>query len=171
MDELTYRDMIDLYLDSMLPSEQRSVLFSALASSEELQADFYHALMIRLAASHYVQQLVPPPAVTARILAATAPPASLLERIRQQLPTKTVRSTLATAAVLSIGFLIGRISTSDIIFPEAERNTTQQARTLPTTSSSPSTAAAPLLPAASPTRTYPASTLPQNRASGVSPVV
>lgn len=137
MDELTYRDMIDLYLDGVLPSEQRSVLFSALASSEELQTDFHRALAIRLASSHHAQTLIPPPEVSARILAAAAPAAEgIVVRLRRLTRTATFRTALATAAALTVGFVVGRISAPESV-PSPLLPTTTAASSMQKASSSP----------------------------------
>lgn len=50
MEQLSHRDMIDLFLDGQLPAETRSVFFAALAASEELQAELHRAVVIHAAA-------------------------------------------------------------------------------------------------------------------------
>ncbi len=106
--EQSYHEQIDLFLDGELPAEQRPQLFAALASSDELQAEFHQALTIRLSARRYAQQLVPPPVLTARILAAASPPAPPhVKRLWQSLVSPTV---LVAVGAVVLGFLVGRLT-------------------------------------------------------------
>ncbi len=117
--DMSYREQIDLFLDGELPAEQRPQLFAALASSDELQAEFHQALTIRLSARRYAQQLVPPHALTARIIAAAAPPAPP----RAQKLWHSLVSPIALVAVgaVVLGFLVGRLTS-----PPAPVTTPQQ---------------------------------------------
>lgn len=108
MDQWTYRDLIDLYIDGELPVEQQAVLFSALASSQELQSEFHQALAIRLAARRQAQELVPPPALTARILSAAAVPATTGSLVQRVWNVAVARIALAVVGAAVIGFVVGQ---------------------------------------------------------------
>lgn len=111
MEQLSHRDMIDLFLDGQLPAETRSVFFAALAASEELQAELHRAVVIHAAAHRHAQTLQPPPALTASILAAAATPQVPASRTRSGwLHAKALRTIALTAAATVIGFFIGRLS-------------------------------------------------------------
>lgn len=106
-------DMIDLFLDGELPQEQRSELFAALAESDELQAEFHQALIIRLAALRQASALVPPPALTQAILsAAVRVPQSATNVLSRLWRSASLRSAVLTAVVGAVGFFIGRMSMS-----------------------------------------------------------
>lgn len=111
MEQYSHRDLIDLYLDGELPADQHGALFSALASSDELQAEFHQALTLRIAALQEAQQLLPSPAVTARILAAAAPPQrSVITAGKRLWRSVVVRTTTIVASAAAIGFVIGRLT-------------------------------------------------------------
>lgn len=111
MEQLSHRDMIDLFLDGQLPAETRSVFFAALAASEELQAELHRAVVIHAVAHRHAQTLQPPPALTASILAAAATPQVPASRTRSGwLHAKALRTIALTAAATVIGFFIGRLS-------------------------------------------------------------
>ncbi len=110
MDQYSYRDMIDTFLDGQLPAEDRSLFFTALASNEELQKEFHRAVIIRTATYRNAQALQPPPALTSAILAAAATkPAHIHQRPRWR-DAKLLRIAALTASAAVVGFVIGRIS-------------------------------------------------------------
>ncbi|MCS7000274.1 MAG: hypothetical protein RML15_05190 [Bacteroidota bacterium] len=107
MEQWSYQMMIDLYLDGELPVEQRSMLFSALATNEELQQHFHQALLIRLAALQEAQHLMPSPALTARIMSAAQmppPPTSFFARVWR---SRITRSILAVGSAFVCGIAVG----------------------------------------------------------------
>lgn len=110
MEQLTNRDRIDLFLDGALPAEERPALFAALASSDELQAEFYQAYTIRIAALGQAQHLVPPPALTARILASAAPPQPVARIAKSLWHSIAARTTVAVVGAIVIGFVTGRLT-------------------------------------------------------------
>ena len=110
MEQLSHRDMIDLFLDGQLPAEMRSVFFAALAASEEFQADFHRATVIHAAAHRHAQTLQPPPALTASILAAATPQVPASRTRSGWFHTKALRTIALTAVATVIGFFIGRLS-------------------------------------------------------------
>lgn len=131
MEQWSYRDMIDLYLDGELPADHRAALFSTLASSDELQAEFHQALTLRIAALQEAQQLVPSPAVTANILAAAAPPQRGVIRGGKQLWRSVVgRMTTIVTTAAAISFVAGRLTApTPTMIPT--NGTTQQSSKLP----------------------------------------
>ena len=110
MDQYLYRDMIDTFLDGQLPAEDRSLFFTALATNEELQKEFHHAVIIRTATYRNGQALQPPQALTSAILSAAATKPTPNHQRPRGLDAKLLRIAALTASAAVVGFVIGRIS-------------------------------------------------------------
>ncbi|MFM8473134.1 MAG: hypothetical protein ACKOBV_06405, partial [Candidatus Kapaibacterium sp.] len=65
----TPSELIDVFLDGEHTGTERAVLFSALGTSTDLQAEFEEALRIRTAALTDAALTMPPPELTGALMA------------------------------------------------------------------------------------------------------